>query len=331
MAANLCLTLDLDAVSGACRDRPGDDGRRLGQRADPARAVAPARAFPVRQPRPAQPAAGRHCRPGHGGRAGAAADRPRSGIGRAVSGSRGRARRLWLLRVWPLSRFWRSPSGSPIGATSWGGCAGNRLDRRRAAAITGAATLTYMRSNEPNFFRHPAHRQSASRQLSRGDSQLGRAAERLRVHFLHRRPARADPAAGSRRAARFDARGDGCLYRRRHRPGALHDLQPEHGLRSHRAGLAARLPDPARLAQPHDAIQGEGREASRDGRPRSLRLPGADGGGHSRSTRRPTYRSAKIRSSIWSWRATSPARSTAATNATSSRCPSRRSSGRRRG
>ena len=25
-------------------------------------------------------------------------------------------------------------------------------------------------------------------------------------------------------------------------------------------GLAARLPDPARLAQPHDAIQGEGRE-----------------------------------------------------------------------
>ena len=40
-----------------------------------------------------------------------------------------RARWRWLLRGSPPLRFWRSPSGSPIGASSWGGCAGNRLDR----------------------------------------------------------------------------------------------------------------------------------------------------------------------------------------------------------
>ena len=52
-----------------------------------------------------------------------------------------RAGRLWSLRGWPPLRSSRSPSGSQIGAISWGGCAGNRLDRHAGATITGARML----------------------------------------------------------------------------------------------------------------------------------------------------------------------------------------------
>ena len=51
-----------------------------------------------------------------------------------------------------------------------------------------------------------------------------------------------------------------------------------------------------------------------DRRARALRLSGADGGRHPRSTRRRTCRSARTRSSISNWRATSPAPSTGATS-----------------
>jgi tryptophanyl-tRNA synthetase len=40
-------------------------------------------------------------------------------------------------------RCWRSSSGSPTGAISWGGYVGNRLDQGLAAAITGAAIVAH--------------------------------------------------------------------------------------------------------------------------------------------------------------------------------------------
>src|SRR5207237_265498 len=68
---------------------------------------------------------------------------------------------------------------------------GNRLDPGPAGTLT--APIRHLRPHEPNFFRHPADRQSASRQLSRRDPQLRRAAARLRLHLLHRRFERAYP------------------------------------------------------------------------------------------------------------------------------------------
>src|SRR5947208_8771305 len=58
------------------------------------------------------------------------------------------------------------------------------------------------------------------------------------------------------------------LFRSRHRPRALHHLQPEHGQCPCRARLAARLPDPARLAQPDDPAE-RGQAAEQPGELRS--------------------------------------------------------------
>ncbi len=77
-----------------------------------------------------------------------------------------------------------------------------------------------------------------------------------------------DPAG----AAQRDARGNGGLYRRRHRPGALHHFQSKHGPGAHPACLAVRLPDAAGLAQPHDPVQGQGRQAPRQ-TPASVFMP----------------------------------------------------------
>ena len=72
------------------------------------------------------------------------------------------------------------------------------------------------------------------------------------------------------------------LPRRRHRPEEAHRLQPEPGARARRARLGLQLHRPARLAQPHDPVQGEGRQGPRERVDRALRLSGADGGRHPR-------------------------------------------------
>ena len=63
-------------------------------------------------------------------------------------------------------------------------------------------------------------------------------------------------------------------------PKTQHPLQSEPGARACRAGLGLQLRGAARLAQPHDAVQGEGRQGSRERVRRPLCLSGADGGRH---------------------------------------------------
>ena len=148
----------LDAVSGACRDRSCNNDRRLGKRADPALALGPTRAFPVRRARSAQPAAGR-------GRSPVVSVAIRSCFGSSSSQHLpgrwccvcARSSR-WSVQGSPPSPCWLSLWGSPIGEIYWAGCAGNPLDRRVASAITGAAIVACSRSNEPHFFRHSADR-----------------------------------------------------------------------------------------------------------------------------------------------------------------------------
>ena len=102
MAVNLGLTLRIDAVSGPCRDRAGDDLRRLDQRRRLAAAAAAARPFPARPSRPAQSAAGRGGGARHGRDLAAAAHGLRRGFRRPGIGAdrgagragRRRARRL---------------------------------------------------------------------------------------------------------------------------------------------------------------------------------------------------------------------------------------------
>ena len=112
--------------------------------------------------------------------------------------------------------------------------------------------------------------------------QLGGAAGRVRGDLLHRRPARDHRAAGPGAIAGQDPRGRGGLPRRRARCTAQHDLRPEPRAGPHPARLGVQLRDAARLAQPHDPVQGQGRQAARPGADRPLRLSGADGRRHPR-------------------------------------------------
>ena len=55
-------------------------------------------------------------------------------------------------------------------------------------------------------------------------------------------------------------------------PTKAHRLQPEPGRRARRARLGVQLRRPPRLAQPHDPVQGEGRQGPRERLGRALRL-----------------------------------------------------------
>ena len=107
-------------------------------------------------------------------------------------------------------------------------------------------------------------------------------------------------------------------------PEALHHLRPEPRARARPARLDLQLRHAARLAQPHDPVQGQGRQAPRERLRRPLRLPGADGRrhpglqGHPRAGRRgpeaASRAGARHRAAL----------STATyDDASSSRCPSR--------
>ena len=126
--------------------------------------------------------------------------------------------------------------------------------------------------------------QPASRQLSRRHGAMGRDAEDARVHLLCGRHARHHPAdvglGWPGRAHQPDPRGDRRLPGRGDRPQDEHSLQSKPGARACRAGLDLQLRGAARLAQPHDAVQGEGRQGSRERVRRPLCLSGADGGRH---------------------------------------------------
>ena len=101
-----------------------------------------------------------------------------------------------------------------------------------------------------------------------------------RVHLLRGRHARHHGVAGPDGAQGSDPRGDRRLHGRGHRSQEEHPLQPEPGARACGAGLGLQLRGAARLAQPHDAVQGEGRQGPRERVRRPLCLSGADGGRH---------------------------------------------------
>ena len=136
-------------------------------------------------------------------------------------------------------------------------------------------------------FRRSADRQSAPRQLSRRDQALRRDAEDASVHLLRRRSACDDDAARAGAACPHDARSDRGLSRLRHRSQSQYRLQPEPGRRTCRARLGTRLRRAARLAQPHDPVQGESGQGPRERLGRPLQLSGADGRRHSRLSRHP--------------------------------------------
>ena len=68
-------------------------------------------------------------------------------------------------------------------------------------------------------------------------------------------------------------------------PKTQHPLQSEPGAGARRARLGLQLRGAARLAQPHDAVQGEGRQGPRERLGRPLRLSEPDGGRHPRLPR----------------------------------------------
>ena len=121
-----------------------------------------------------------------------------------------------------------------------------------------------------------------------------------------RSPCRQDPDDLTPR----DPRSHRGLSRGRHRPEAQHRVQPEPGLAARRARLGVQLRRPPRLAQPHDPVQGQGRQGPRERLGRALCLSDADGGRHPGSIGRRMCRSARTRSSIWNWPATSRRNST---------------------
>ncbi len=130
------------------------------------------------------------------------------------------------------------------------------------------------------FFRRSTDRQSSSRQLSWRDHQIRGAAEDALVHLLCRGPACDHRLAGPGGPAQIDARGYGGLYRGRRRSQEAHHLQSKSGERPCGACVDFELRGADGLAQPHDAVQGKGRQGPRKRQHRALRLPGADGGGH---------------------------------------------------
>ena len=70
-------------------------------------------------------------------------------------------------------------------------------------------------------------------------------------------------------------------------PAQAHRVQPEPGVRPCRACLDLQLRGPPRLAEPHDPVQGEGRQGPREGERRALRLSQSDGRRHSALSRHP--------------------------------------------
>ena len=130
------------------------------------------------------------------------------------------------------------------------------------------------------LFGRPADRQPASRQLSRRDPPLRPAAGQPRLHLLRGRPARHHHLAGPGRAHARDARGDRRLPGGRHRPEEEHRLQPEPRRPARRACLDLQLRRAHGLAEPHDAVQGKGRQGPRERLGRAVRLSQPDGGRH---------------------------------------------------
>jgi len=197
------------------------------------------------------------------------------------------------------------------------------LTRATAGTITAQAIRPHLRSHEPNFFRHPSRPAICISAIISARSATG---SRLQHDYecifcivdLHALTLPQNPdelrAATREVTAAYIAAGidpERCIIFNQSMVSAHAEL----------AWLLGCL-NPARLAQPDDPVSrkkaGKQRENAGLG---PLRLPGADGRRHLALQKRRMCRSARTRSSMSEARPrTSPAPSTAATNATSSRC-----------
>ena len=153
-------------------------------------------------------------------------------------------------------------------------------DVTTAAPNHASGALRRARPEGPHPVRRAADRQSPPRQLSRRDPQLRAPAARLRMPLLRGRPARHHPAAGSQAAGGADPRDRRGLPGRRRRRQEADHLRPVDGAGARPARLGVQLRGPPRLDEPHDPVQGEGRQGPRERLARPLRLSGADGGRH---------------------------------------------------
>jgi hypothetical protein len=124
-------------------------------------------------------------------------------------------------------------------------------------------------------------------QLPRRDPQLGSAASRTRMPVLRRRPACHHDLAGAGNAAAADAGTGRRHHRLRRQPRAAYPVPPIRRAGACAARLDLQLRRPHRLAQPHDAVQGQGGEGPRSGVGRPLRLSEPDGRRHPRLSRDP--------------------------------------------
>ena len=134
--------------------------------------------------------------------------------------------------------------------------------------------------------------------------------DEARVPVLPRRPPRADRRRRPGPAARQRPRNGRRADRQRDRSRQVDPVRPERGPRPRRARLDPAMHRAHGLAQPHDPVQGQ--DAARTARaPASACSPiRCSRPPTSCSTRRPTCRSARTRSSISSWPATSRSSST---------------------
>ena len=117
-----------------------------------------------------------------------------------------------------------------------------------------------MTKHDARRFRHPADRRPSPRQFARRDPALGADAGRGRVPVLPRRPPRADGRRRSGRAARQRPRNGRGADRQRDRSRASRSCSRQSAVPAH---AELRL-DPQRhrahgLAQPDDAVEGQGR------------------------------------------------------------------------
>ena len=168
-----------------------------------------------------------------------------------------------------------------------------RRHHERARAQSASPAVPGARAQGPDPVRRAAHRKPPSRQLSRRDPQLRAPAARLRVPVLRGRPARHHRVAGPGSCSASQTREIASAFLAAGVDGQqAHHLQPVDGARARPARLDLQLRGPPRLDEPHDAVQGEGRQGPRERLARPLRLSGADGGrhpdlqGHARAGRR---------------------------------------------
>ena len=132
-----------------------------------------------------------------------------------------------------------------------------------------------------------AHGKPSSRELSRRHQALRGHAGDARLHLLRRGHACDHGAAEPGGPHPADPGGDRRVPRRRHRPEAPHRLQPVPGAPARGARLGVQLRRPPRLAQPHDPVQGQGRQGPGERLRGPLRLSEPDGGRHPGLPRHP--------------------------------------------